>query len=277
MHPILILTPNPDRPDKEGEVAMQLARFARLGLKAELRPWTSPGDLSPFRLIVPLMAWGYHQHGPRWAASLDAWEGLPFANPVHVLRWNGNKAYLLELADKGASIVPTCWAEALTPDDLAAARAAFGTQRLVVKPPVSAGADGTYLLDGDAPEEALGQTMLIQPMIPAIAEEGEFSLFYFNGRLSHAILKTPQSGDFRVQSQFGGRDRPVDAPPEARAVAEAAMAAVPGTLTYARVDLVRTATGFAIMELELIEPYLFLHHAADGGAAFVEALNVAAG
>jgi len=115
--------------------------------------------------------------------------------------------------------------------------------------------------------------MLIQPMIPMIASEGEFSLIYFAGRFSHAVLKIPQAGDFRVQEQFGGREIGVDVAAEALALADAALAAAPGELCYARVDMVRGNAGdLLLMELELIEPWLFLDHARDGGAAFVAAV-----
>jgi hypothetical protein len=118
--------------------------------------------------------------------------------------------------------------------------------------------------------------MLIQPVMAGIHNPGEFSLFYFDGHFSHAILKRPAAGDFRVQDQFGGTDVAVDAPAEARALAAAALAACPLAPTYARVDMVGDADGVLhIMELELIEPALFLHHAPDGGAAFAAAISAA--
>jgi hypothetical protein len=111
-------------------------------------------------------------------------------------------------------------------------------------------------------------------MMPAITSEGEYSLLYFGGQFSHAILKTPQNGDFRVQAQFGGTDVTVTPEQAALAVAAAALAATPEPVAYARVDMVRNGDGgFALMELELIEPYLWLDRAPDGGQAFVDALR----
>lgn len=121
--------------------------------------------------------------------------------------------------------------------------------------------------------------MLVQPYLPAIADDGEYSLFYFGGRYSHAISKHPAQGDFRVQEQFGGVERSIYAPADARALAETAMVAADrllgcGTLTYARVDMVRDSEGtFRLMELELIEPSLFLHFAPDEGALFANAVK----
>jgi hypothetical protein len=270
-----ILTPDPDYEEHWQPVAAQYQ--ALLGLGTEQRTWSDPGVLSGFDLILPLMAWGYQRDPARWFHALDAWEaaGLRFANPVATLRWNTNKDYLFDLAEAGIAIVPTRLAHALTRSDVAEARTAFGCETLVIKPTISGGADGTYRLgpDDPIPFDVLEREMLIQPLMPMIASEGEFSLFYFAGQFGHAILKIPEQGDFRVQEQFGGREVTVEAPAAALTLADAALAAAPGPLTYARVDMVRgEGDAFFLMELELIEPSLFLDHAIDGGAAFVAAV-----
>lgn len=253
-----------------------------LGPNLAFRPWTDPGDLSRFDLILPLLAWGYQRDCPEWFALLDRLdaEKLPMANPAKILRWNTDKRYLLDLDRQGVSIVPTRLTASLKPDDLTGTRMAFGVERLVVKPPISGGADGTFLL---APEDALpesgaGRMMLIQPFLPSISAEGEYSLFYFGGHYSHAILKRPADGDFRVQEQFGGRETTIEASDDAKALAEQALAAANvltgcGALAYARIDMIRDTTGtLCLMELELIEPSLFLHHSEDEGAAFARAV-----
>jgi hypothetical protein len=140
-----------------------------------------------------------------------------------------------------------------------------------VKPAISGGADGTHrIAPGEAiPADAQGQRRLVQPLMPGILTEGEYSLFFFAGKFSHAIVKRPAAGDFRVQEQFGGRETPWEASEPARTLAAAALAAAPAPPVYARVDMVGDAAGkLHIMELELIEPSLFLHHAPDKGAAF---------
>lgn len=239
------------------------------------RVWSNPGDLSGFDLILPLLVWGYPAQSTRWYGLLEAWEGLPFANGLETLRWNTNKTYLLDMSARGVPIVPTQLAAALGPVDMADARARFGSGPLIVKPTISGGAEGTYRLGPDdaVPADVAGREMLIQPLMPAIAEEGEYSLFHFGGRLSHTILKRPAKGDFRVQEQFGGQEAGIDPPADALALAALALAAAPGPLMYARTDMVRDETGaFRLMELELIEPSLFLGHAKDGGAMFADAV-----
>ena len=273
---LCILTPDPDYEEDWGYVAAQYRGLFGDGLA--FRTWNDAGDLTGFDLVLPLLAWGYQREPAHWFRALDDWEtaGARFANPIATLRWNTNKDYLFDLAEAGIAIVPTRIAHSLKSEDVIAARAAFGCEALVIKPTISGGADGTYRLNaGDPiPFDVLEREMLIQPLMPAIASEGEFSLFYFAGTFSHAILKTPQQGDFRVQEQFGGGEVSAEAPAAAMTLAKAALRAAPSPLTYARVDMVRGADGgFYLMELELIEPSLFLDHAGDGGAAFAKAVG----
>ena len=250
--------------------------YSRLfGDALELRAWSDPGDLTGFDLILPLLAWGYQREPVRWYGLIEAWKGLPFANSLETLRWNTNKSYLLELETSGISIVPTLVTPSLGAADIDAARTLFDSSSLVVKPTISGGAEGTYRL-GPAdliPDDAMGAEMLIQPLIPTIADEGEYSLFYFGTRFSHAILKRPAAGDFRVQEQFGGKEVTIKPPAAAFSLAEATLAVAPAPLLYARIDMIRDAEGiFRLMELELIEPALYLSHAPDGGSLFADAV-----
>jgi hypothetical protein len=238
-----------------------------------LRPWTAPGDLSGFGRILPLLAWGYQRQADAWFKALDAWETerLPFVNPIPTLRWNTDKDYLLDLEAVGIAIVPTIETHGLRAGDLVEAGDRFGVDTLVVKPPISGGADGTYRLAtrDPIPFDVLETEMLIQPLIPSVQTDGEFSLFYFEGLFSHAIVKRPASGDFRVQEQFGGREEAIVPTDAAHALARAALSAAPAMPFYARVDMVIGEDGrFLLMELELIEPSLFFEHAPDGGKTF---------
>jgi glutathione synthase/RimK-type ligase-like ATP-grasp enzyme len=278
---ICILTPAPDYWE---DWSLPKAHYERLlGPDLSFRSWTDTGDLSGFSLILPLLAWGYQRDVAGWYALLDRLEreALPVANPARVLRWNSDKAYLAEMAAAGVPTVPTMMREAMNDAALDSARSLFATNRLVIKPPVSGGADGTFLIGASdpLPTEAVGRRMLIQPYLPAIAAEGEMSLFFFGGRYSHAISKHPANGDFRVQEQFGGSERRIDPPAEALALAETVFAATEelmhqAPLTYARVDMLRDEDGnFRLMELEAIEPSLFLHFAGDQDALLADAVR----
>ena len=270
--------------DYEEDWSVLKTDYQRLfGDAVAFRGWTEPGDLSGFDLVSPLIAWGYHRNCALWFELLDRIEAadITMCNPVSVLRWNSDKSYLAELGTAGVATVPTLVSDALDQTALDRARATFDTQELVVKPPVSGGADGTYRLAANEPlpESVKGKRMMIQPFLPSIATEGEYSLFYFGGVFSHSIIKRPAAGDFRVQDQFGGYEKSVEAPDAAKILAEAALKATAAitrteTLAYARVDMLRDGEGqFRLMELELIEPSLFLHFAPDSGAMFALAFR----
>jgi len=271
---VAILVPAADYHEKwQPAFARKAAALTAAGLIVEQRVWTDPGDLTGHDLVLPLFAWGYQRDVAGWYALLDRLEGegLPVVNPVPVLRWNSDKAYLAELGAKGVAVVPTVEVDALDDASLTEAMSELATDEIVIKPAISGGADGTHRIVPGAPlpSDALGQRRLVQPMMPGILTEGEYSLFFFAGKFSHAIVKRPASGDFRVQEQFGGRETACEVSEAAQALAAAALAAAPAPPVYARVDMVGDALGtLHIMELELIEPSLFLHHAADKGAAF---------
>lgn len=287
---IAILTPDPaDRSYADHWPAvlerLGLALKAQ-GLTVEPAPWTDhirdASRLAAYDLVLPLVVWGYHRDHGRWLDACRAWTaaGVRLANPASVLTWNSDKTYLARLADRGVAIPPTLWREAPTQADLAEALDRFGADRLVVKPTVSGGAWKTLRLSRD---EALGDGALdggpdgpamIQPYLTALESEGELSLLFFGGRFSHAVRKTPVAGDFRIQSQFGGRYAPEPSPPAAAMdLAAAVLAAIDEPLLYARIDVARGPDGgWLLMEAELIEPDFYLACAPDGGAAFARAV-----
>lgn len=247
------------------------------GLEVEPRPWTEPGDFPPTDLVLPLVVWGYHESLDRWHDLLDRLEtsAATVVNPVPVLRWNSDKSYLAELGERRVPTIPTIVVDRLDSAQLEEARGRIG-RNLVIKPPVSAAATGTFRLASDEPipPAALGRAMMIQPFYRSVTQEGEYSLLYFDGEFSHALVKRPAAGDYRVQPHLGGREEPCAPPPGARAIAEEALAAAPEPPAYARVDLLRDDSGaLRIIELELIEPSLWLEHAPDKGASFAAAIR----
>jgi glutathione synthase/RimK-type ligase-like ATP-grasp enzyme len=280
---IAVLVPAPEYPEPwRWAYDVEADALIKAGAVVEPVVWTDAGDLSGFDLVLPLVAWGYHLDYARWLAFLEQAErtGIQLINPPELLRWNSDKAYLAELGDAGVPTVPTLAVESCCDADLEEARRRFGCDWLVIKPPVSASAMGAHRIGSsdDLPAGSRGKPMIVQPLIEEISRTGEFSLMLFNGQFSHAVVKRPRSGDFRVQEYHGGVTRPCGAPPEgAIGLAQAALAAAPAKATYARVDIVPDGEGtLRIMELELIEPSLFLDHAHDGGAAFTKAILSAA-
>ncbi|MFZ5668458.1 MAG: ATP-grasp domain-containing protein [Pseudomonadota bacterium] len=254
------------------------AALGRAGLDVQAIEWPRAPQADA-DLVMPLLAWGYHQDAADWLAMLEALQarGARVLNDVGQLRWNTTKAYLAELGAAGVPVVPTVFADRLDEAVVAEARARLGAETVVVKPQVSAGSHATLRLDpGDPLEGGPDGPAMIQPFLPAVSGEGEISLVCFGGVFSHAVGKVAKAGDFRVQPQFGAAIGPIAPPSGALEVARAALAAAPGAPTYARVDLIRHPDGaLRVMELEAIEPDLFLEHAPDAGAAFAAAVKAA--
>ncbi len=278
---VALLVPDPAYPEAYAwTYDVEAAILRKIGMEVEPVAWTSLDTGSKYDLILPLVAWGYDRDYPRWLALLqraEVWR-WPLLNPPALLRWNGDKAYLKELVAKGIPTVPTVEVDFLNDASLSAASAKFGQLELVIKPPISASAHGTYRIKvGEPiPDDVAGARMMVQPFQRSIST-GEWSIILFGGKFSHAVLKTPAAGDFRVQPNVGGTDRAGVPPHGAVELAQAALAAAPAPALYARVDMIAGANGaLKIMELELIEPALFLHHAPDKGAAFASAVRTAA-
>ena len=279
---LAFLIPAPDfREEWRWAFDVEAEALAKRGFAIDPIPWTEASDFSGYDLIVPLLVWGYFERYEEWLALLDRFERdrLPVVNPPSLLRWNSDKAYLAELAGKGVATVPTMAVDQCDEAALAAARRLFGTGQLIVKPPISAGAAGTHRLGAHdlLPDQHRGQRAIIQPMIESILGEGEYSLILFDGVLSHAVVKRPGAGDFRVQPHLGGTTVRCDPPPGGEALAQAALAQAPAAATYARVDMVAgDDRAMMIMELELVEPALFLGEAPEGRSPFAAAIWSAA-
>ena len=284
---IAVLTPDPSDPSYAGQWPGVLERLAEAlaaaGLTAVPTAWTDHvGDASglmDFPLVLPVIAWGYHRDHGRWMRACATWEqaGVRMLNPPSVLGWNSDKSYLGRLAEKGVAIPPTVWVDGPTQTDVDAAFDRFGTEAVIVKPRVSGGAWKTLRLSrGDHLADAPEGPAMIQPYLPTIETEGETSLLFFGGRLSHVVNKRPVAGEFRVQVQYGGGYVALPEPPAgALALAERTLAAIGEDLLYARIDMAPNADGgWVLMEAELIEPDFYLGSAPEGGERFAEAVRL---
>ena len=263
-----------------------VAPLAALGWTVDEVPWRSDADWDAFDVVVVRSPWDYQDAPAEFFDVLDRIDrsSARLENPLTVMRWNLRKTYLRDLDAAGVPIVPTRWADGLTVAALAEAVRQWG--EVVAKPQVSANADGTFRLaeESDMWEEAVStladRPVMIQPFLASVVQEGEWSVFAFGGELSHAILKTPGAGDFRVQEEHGGAIQTVEPSAELLALTGAALAAVPwpDPLLYARVDAVRLADGsLAIIELELIEPSLYFPYGPGSAERFARALAATAG
>ena len=253
------------------EQALRLA-LAELGVEAVAVAWDDQQvDWTRFDGLLVRTIWNYHEQPfafRSWLAEIEQ-AGVPVWNSVPTIQWNMEKTYLRELAERGVAVVPTVWLEKGETAVLSQILAEQGWTEAVVKPVISASAIDSWLTASttsassvteitDQPrfEELLARkALMVQQKMPI--EQGEWSLMFFGGTYSHGVLKRPAEGDFRVQDEYGGTFALLEPPASLVAQARQILETVPGTL-YARVDGMDINGRFILMELELIEPYLFL-------------------
>jgi glutathione synthase/RimK-type ligase-like ATP-grasp enzyme len=251
-----------------------------LGVEPTSCTWTDPAvDWSRFDAVLIRTTWDYFQRYREFLQWLDRLP-VPTINPTPLLRWNSDKRYLLELERRGIAVIPSRIAAA---GQLRALLATMPGQDVVVKPTVSGGAWLTVrgVVGDEGFANAIAQLppdldYLVQPFVPAIVDDGEWSLVFFDNRYSHAVIKRPARGDYRVQDQFGGRAEPVEPDASMLAAAQRALAAVADLghpdHAYVRVDGVQVDGQFQLMELEMIEPGLHLARRPDAAERFARNL-----
>ena len=232
--------------------------------------------------VVVRSTWDYVEQPDRflaWLAELDAAEVDVF-NPTSLLRWNLHKRYLLELAERGVSIVPTVVVAQHDRVELGALMRSRGWADAVVKPAIGGTARLAHHVGHGGVEAAqrhldallAGEDVLVQQFIASVPVAGEVSVVAIDGVVTHAVRKISASGEWRVQVEFGGSAHLISISDDLAAAAQRAIGAAPRTPLYARIDLVDGDDVPLVMELELVEPELFFllaPHAATRIAQFL--------
>lgn len=260
-----------------------LAPLAQLGIDAEPAVWDDAGiDWADYDGVVLRSTWDYHKR----ITDFDEWLvqlaecGAKVWNPTTVLRWNSDKRYLLELSKRDVPIVPTSIISRDRVVDLSHLLRSNGWSKAVVKPTIAATAYRTWLTEPATAERDQRQLMtmmlhsdvMVQPFMQEVVREGEYSFVFFNSLYSHCFLKRPKSGDYRTQSDFGGRSARFNAPDEWIDQAQDMLEKLPQSMLFARVDCIVQNDKLRLMELELIEPDLGLRYAPEAPAHFARAI-----
>lgn len=231
-------------------------------------------DWSSFEAAIIGTTWDYWDRLEEFLATLEAIEAKTrLFNPSALVRWNCRKTYLRELEARGAKLIPTLWIDQCGE---AEARAAFDTldaDTVVFKRQVGAGAkDQHKLRRGEAIPE-MKHPMMAQPFLPMIQTEGELSFIFIDGEFCHALIKRAQPGDYRIQSSYGGREEVLHPSADDLAAARAILSALDTAPLYGRVDMLRGDDGgLLLMELEVIEPYLYPKEGPALGERMAEAV-----
>ena len=258
--------------------------LGELGVTATPAVWDSRDERwEEFDAVMVRSCWNYHHQPTEFLAWIDRLTsaGVVVFNPGAVMRWNSHKGYLRDLAARGVATVPTRWLAQGERADLDELLTTAAWRDAVVKPAISASATGTWRTSAASAgadqarlDDALrGGDLMVQPFVGEVRDPGEWSLMFFAGRFSHAVLKRPATGDYRVQWEFGGSAESRTPAPALIADAERALAAVPGQPLYARVDGVARDGGLLLMELELIEPHLFFGWDARAATRLAKAIR----
>lgn len=240
-------------------------------------PW---GD---FDAVIIRSTWDYWNDVPAFLdvlAQIDRETHL--ANPLDVVHWNLAKTYMLDLEGKGVGIVPTIWPAAVHGASFPAFFDSLESDELVIKPVVGANGEDAFRISGRDSQDRLfriagcfrERKAMVQRFMPRILTEGEYSLFFFNGEFSHAILKTPAESEFRSQEERGAYIKAVAPEEKLLLRAQQALSVISSPTLYARIDLVRDDDeDFVIMELELIEPSMYLRTDPDAPMRFARAID----
>jgi len=246
-----------------------VAPLAELGWRVETLSWRQTAvPWTRFDAVVIRSTWDYWNDVPAFLETLHRIDReAPLANPLDLVHWNLAKSYLRDLEGRGVAVVPTFWPDAFTPHAAHHWARELGSLDLVVKPVVGANGEDAYrFTPGDGSERLRflqerfrGRDCMVQPFLSAVLSEGEYSLFFLGGEYSHAIRKVPAADEFRSQEERGADISSVQPAADLLDSARRAVDAVRPAPLYARVDLVRDGAGvFRVMELELIEPSLYL-------------------
>lgn len=257
-----------------------IALFKQYNIEAVPAIWNNPDvDWRNFDAVLIRSVWDYHLYETDFTQWLEALveNGIYVLNPVNTILKNNHKFYLQQLEQSGINIIPTVFVPSTESFSIPTI-VASEWNKAVIKPAVSAGsyltkvftAHETDTIEKEYHTIARERDLLIQPFLPEVISHGEISLLYFNRQFSHAVLKTPKHGDFRVQQEFGGHTVAYTPTAETLQAADNIIQKTEGELLYARVDGVILNGRFALMELELIEPYLFFGYKQGAIELFVK-------
>ncbi|HHP7241759.1 MAG TPA: RimK family alpha-L-glutamate ligase [Cyclobacteriaceae bacterium] len=245
-------------------------------------PWNKNADWKQFDLVLIRSTWDYQDHPEQFLSVL---EGIniqsKLENSLETVKWNLQKDYLQDLQGCGIEIVPTLWENTFNEKKLHDYFNFFNEPELVIKPRISANADRTYRISKAYQKGYLeqlardfsGSRFMVQPFLPSILDEGEYSLFFFGEQYSHAIVKKPKKDDFRVQEEHGGMLQSIVADQSMIDLSIRILKNIDPLPLYSRIDFVRYQDQLVLIELELIEPSLYFNMDQKSPYLFAKVLN----
>lgn len=257
-------------PTAENEDDTLLNFLKEKGLSIEKVIWNDKDvHWENYNLAILKSPWDYFdliEDFYNWLAMLQS-KNVKLLNPIEIVKWNADKHYLKDIAQAGLNVAQSIFLNKGENINLTNYFEVFNGEAFIVKPCVSGGSKNTFKVDLANVEEInqklktllTEEDFIIQPFIKEIETEGEWSFLFFGGKFSHCLLKKAKNGDFRVQHYLGGSIHPQNPPQHLLQSAQQYVDEFAADCLYARVDGIEVKGNFVLMELELIEPYLFLN------------------
>ncbi len=283
---VAFLTMN-DLSDFVSDDELTISPLNDAGIAVAMVDWQDKSvDWNEFDVVIVRSTWNYQQHAEPFLSVLNEIESssAKLLNPLAAMRWNVDKSYLRELPRLGLPTIPTQWFEGFDKAKLDAAIELIESDTFVLKPTISANADNTFRIaksdwiDFDnafdlLPDIFAVRSIMLQPFVSSILNRGEFSLFYIDGAFTHAVVKNPKSGDFRVQEEHGGVIHPCEPDLKLKQFGDKIASHLPWELLYARFDCVEFDGEWVVMEIELIEPSLYFRFSEQAVSGFARAIE----
>jgi len=265
-----------DYPHPTPSLAALLDALRSHGAEATHLPWdgSPPDDFANAEAVLPLCCWNYHDEPARFRAWIDTLEtkGANLINSAATLRWNFRKTYLLEMAEAGLAVPRTFHLPEVDRDAVATRMEAEGWRVAILKPVSGQSGYGVRKIErADLPDLPAGEALL-QEYQDDIGSLGETTLTFIDGAFSHAVRRVIRQGEWRANKQYGATLERVEVSDDVIEAARGYLALVPHTPLYARIDGLVRSRGFMLMELELIEPYLYLEYAPGSADAMARAV-----
>jgi glutathione synthase/RimK-type ligase-like ATP-grasp enzyme len=253
------------------------------GLRVTRTNWDNPNfDWSQTLCAIFRTTWDYFDRFAEFSMWLDVVSTkTQLINSIETIRWNIDKHYLQDLANKGVRIPPTLFIEKGDTRSLSEITSTLPWSNFILKPAISGAARHTYKFNHTTVAEyqeffadlIAVEDMLVQEFQTNILSKGEIAIMVFGGTVTHAVLKRARPGDFRVQDDFGGTVHPHKPTEEEIQFAEMIVKQVSPLPAYARVDLMwDNSNALVLSELELIEPELWFRKHQPAAEMLAEAV-----
>ena len=262
-----------------------ISPLREFGWDCDFVSWESRNiDWDQYKSVIIRSTWNYQEKFENFIkvlSEIDTSSAFLY-NSIDIVKWNINKQYLNDLEEKKIEIVPSMFYMNFNSKEIYELFSSFNSKKLIIKPCISANADFTYILDQNSFNDIIDtlkvffkkREFIIQPFIENIKFEGEYSLIFFGNKLSHALLKTPKNGDFRVQEEHGGILKSIINPEiDLIKFGERVIENLPEPCLYSRVDIVKHNNKFLLMEVELIEPSLYFNMDSKSSSRFAKVFN----